>query len=375
MQKTIGIVGGGQLGRMLTDAAHALGFNVTVLDPTPNSPAGQVANKQIVGDFKNPAKIKELAHEVDYITFEIELADAPVLAQLAAAGIPVNPTGDTLKSIKNKYQQKVLLRSKNIPVGEFCSIDSVDDAHAAGERYGYPFFIKARLDAYDGRGNALVQTPDDIEAAFTKLDGRDVYAEELVPFVKELAVIAVRTTDGAVETYDVVETVHKNNICHTVTAPAQVSDTVCARAHALARDVAGLFNGAGAFGIEMFLLADGTLYINEIAPRVHNSGHHTIEYNQTSQFENHIRAVTGMPLGSTAPKAPAAVMINILGERTGPAEPRGVQQAEALGNVHVHLYGKHDTKVERKMGHITVTADTTEEAFIKAQQARALVSI
>lgn len=372
--KTIGIVGGGQLGRMLTDAAHALGYTVTVLDPTQNSPAGQVANKQIVGDFKDPAKIQELAQDVDYITFEIELADAEALAVLEASGATVNPTGATLRQIKNKYEQKKFFKEQGLPVGVFERVHDADEARTFGTQHGYPYLLKACLDSYDGRGNFVVHNESMIKQGFATL-GRECYAEKFVPFVKELAVIVVRDMHGNIATYDTVETVHKNNICHTVTAPAPIDTHIQEKTQKIARDIVSLFKGAGAFGVELFLTADNTVLINEIAPRVHNSGHHTIEYCETSQFENHIRAITGIPLGSTAPKAPAAVMINILGERTGPATPAGVTEAEALGNVHVHLYGKHETKIERKMGHITATANTTEEAFARAQQARALVSI
>jgi phosphoribosylaminoimidazole carboxylase PurK protein len=372
--KTIGIVGGGQLGRMLTDAAHTLGYAVTVLDPTPNSPAGQVADKQIVGDFKDATKIAELAQDVDYVTFEIELADAEALAVLQTSGAIVNPTAATLRQIKNKYEQKKFFKEHGLPVGEFERVHDIDEARAFGTQHGYPYLLKACLDSYDGRGNFVVHNESMIEQGFATL-GRECYAEKFVPFVKELAVIVIRDVHGAIATYDTVETVHKNNICHTVTAPAPVDAQVHDNAQKVARDIVALFEGAGVFGVELFLTTDNDVLINEIAPRVHNSGHHTIEYAQTSQFENHIRAITGMPLGSTAPVVPAAVMINILGDRTGPAEPTGLAQAEALGGVRVHVYGKHDTKPERKMGHITVTGDTAQDALHKAQQARALVSI
>jgi 5-(carboxyamino)imidazole ribonucleotide synthase len=370
--KTLGIVGGGQLARMLTEAAHGLGFRVVVLDPTPNSPGGQVADEQIVGAFTEPAMIKMLAEKSDFITFEIESADNAGLAEVATAK-PVNPSPETLTVIKDKFAQKQFLKLHGIPTSDFMEVSGEEDALRAGEIFSYPFVLKAKRDSYDGKGNALVESAENLSAALQKLSGRELYAEKFVPFTKELSVVAARGVQGEIAVFPVVETVHVNHICDTVMMPAPVSTTVSKEAEDLARRVLEHLNGAGVFAIEMFL-ADEVI-VNEIAPRVHNSGHLTIEANETSQFEQHVRAVTGMPLGSTRMKVPAAVMLNILGKRNGPAEPKGYEELAKEEGTYVHLYGKHETRIGRKMGHVTVTAATIEEAKEKAEKIRNRVSI
>ena len=374
-KKRIGIVGGGQLGRMLTDAAHDLGFFVTVLDPMPNSPAGQVADAQLLGSFKDGDKIVELAKMSDVMTFEIESANKDALEKLVSDGFPVHPNPKTLGIIKDKYQQKVFLREHGILVGDFRVVESIDDIEKIGQEFGYPFLLKARFDAYDGRGNAVVKNREDIAGAVTKLGGVFLYAEKFVPFVKELAVVSARGTTGEIVTFPVVETVHKNNICHIVRSPAPVSIEIQKQAERVAQQVLQALAGVGVFAVEMFLTTDGQILVNEIAPRVHNSGHHTIEAFVMSQFEAHIRAITGMPFVDPKPNAQASVMINILGERAGPAELSGLDEALSLGGVSVHVYGKLETRMERKMGHITVLADSLEEAETKALQARNHISI
>ncbi len=373
--KKIGIVGGGQLGRMLTQAARPLGFYVSVLDPTPNGPAGLVADKQIVADFKDEASIEKLAGTVDFLTFEIELAAAGVLDKLQKSGVSVNPTGETLSIIKDKLRQKNFLRENKIPVADFKEVSNREDIERVAEIFKYPIVLKARFDAYDGRGNALIETRDDINDALEKLRGRKLYVEKFISFQKELAVVAVRGMDGTVVTYPTVETIHKNNICHIVVVPAPIDSKVSQAAHQLTKEILTHLGGAGVFGIEMFLTNDSEILINEIAPRVHNSGHHTIESSYTSQFEQHIRAITGMPLGDTNLKVKHAVMINILGNRTGPAKPTGVNEACSLRGVTVHIYGKIETRPERKMGHITAVAETAYDAMKLASHAREMITI
>ena len=372
--KTIGIVGGGQLGRMLAQAGRRLGFRTVVLDPTPESPAGQAAEVQIVGDFKDPEMVKKLGAEADFITFEIELADNAALEELMREGKPVNPSPATLAVIKDKYEQKKFLRSHDIPTAEFVEVKNRKDAIKAGTEFSYPYVLKAKRDSYDGRGNATVENEAAVGVAIEKLKGRELYAEKWVPFTKELAVIAARGVSGEIVVYPVVETIHKDHICDTVLCPAPIEENDKRKAESLARSVMEHLSGQGVFGIEMFLIGDEVL-VNEIAPRVHNSGHHTIEACETSQFEQHIRAVTNMPLGSTRMVAPATVMVNILGERLGPAEPKGIAEAEKIEGVKVHIYGKKETKPKRKMGHITAVADTLEVALARAKEARAKISI
>ncbi len=370
--KTLGIVGGGQLARMMAEAAHALGFRVAVLDPTPDSPGGQKADEQILGAFTDAEKIKELAAKADYITFDIESADNAALAEVAKTK-PVNPSPQTLAVIKDKYEQKRFLKEHGIATADFIEVKTEDDAKVAGRAFGYPFVLKAKRDSYDGRGNAQVESEAGIPAAFEKLQGRALYAEKFVPFSKELAVVAARGADGAIAVFPVVETIHVNHICDTVTMPAPVSADAARAAESIARSVLEHLSGAGVFAIEMFL--GDTVLVNEIAPRVHNSGHLTIEACETSQFEQHVRAVTGMELGKTDMKVPAAVMLNILGTRNGNAEPKGFDEIEKEEGTYVHLYGKHETRVGRKMGHVTVTAPTIEAAREKAEKIRSRVTI
>jgi 5-(carboxyamino)imidazole ribonucleotide synthase len=374
--KRIGIVGGGQLGRMLAQSAQALGFTVVTLDAGTDGPAAQVSDEHIDAPFTDAAAIQRLAEMVDVITFEIESAHAGALEAIAATRPEaVHPAPRTLSIIRDKYAQKEYLRTRGIPVARAYCVESPEAVRVVAAEFGYPLVLKSRFGAYDGRGNALIKTEEDITASFEKLGGSGLYVEEYVPFEKELAVVAARSTTGECALYPVVETVHENHICHTVTMPAPVSETVRAEAQRVAFEVLSALNGAGVFGIELFMCADDTILVNEIAPRVHNSGHITMDASGTSQFEQHIRAITGMPLGDTALNTPVAVMINILGQRRGPAHPEGIDAAEALGDVHVHLYGKKETKPARKMGHINVKGKSHAEAHEKAKKARAHVTI
>lgn len=364
---TVGIVGGGQLGRMLTDAARKLGWHVVVLDPTPDCPAAQVGAQQIVGDLYDATKIKELAAASDVITFEIEHVNVDALAALDK---PVHPAPTTLRIIQDKLRQKEFLQSHNIPVAPFQAIATTAQAEQLLAEWG-SLYLKSRAGGFDGRGNILVKTSNDLPA----ISDGVYYAEQVIPHKQELAVMISRDVHGQVATYPLTETFHERSICVETLTPAQVSSDIKKATHKLALEVADLMQGAGVFGIEMFLAPDDTLLVNEIAPRVHNSGHYTIEACETSQFENHIRAITGQPLGPTDLKVAAAAMVNILGERNGPVEPQGLEQAAAEPHTTVHIYGKSPTKVDRKMGHITATGDTLEQARTRAEQARTAISI
>lgn len=375
MKNRIGIVGGGQLGRMLAFAAKRLGFYVTIIDPTPESPAGQVVDRQIVAGYEDEQAIRELAKVSDFMTFEIELANAAILDELSAQGVVINPSAATLLIIKDKFRQKEFLQKAKLPIAEFMAVTSGSDIEKAAQKFGYPLVLKARFDAYDGRGNAVIHNEHEIETAMKKLAGRTLYIEKMVKFTKELAVMVARNTRDEIVSYPVVETVHKNNICHIVYAPAPVLPAIRRKAAKMAEMVMKQLKGAGVFGIEMFLTRKGDVLINEIAPRVHNSGHYSIEACVTSQFEQHIRAITGLPLGSTKMVVPAAVMINILGEREGSALPEGLDKALQIPGVTVHIYGKKETHHERKMGHLTVIDKSVKAAYKKAALARIRISI
>lgn len=369
-QKTIGIIGGGQLGRMLTLAALPLGFRVVVVESGEDSPAAQVGAQQIVGNLYDPEALKQLADEADYVTVEIEHLDADALENIAAAGVPVHPAPSTIRLIQDKLAQKEFLAKAGIPVAPFAPVETVPEAKQLLADYGGKILIKTRHGAYDGRGNMVVSSDEDVQTAFKRFAGQKLYVEKFVPFTKELAVMVARGLDGSIATYPVVETVHERNICVEVVAPAPVDTAVHEAAEALAAQVASLLEGAGMFGIELFLTEDNQVLVNEIAPRVHNSGHYTMNVSRTSQFEQHIRAVSGLPLGDTSLMAPAAAMVNILGEHDRPTVVKGLEDALADPHVSVHLYGKSPTKVDRKMGHINATGDTIDEARKRARRAR-----
>ena len=373
MKRRIGIVGGGQLGRMLGIAAKRLGFTVIVLDPNPDSPAGQVVDRQIVGHYADAEAIRRLAAEVDWLTFEIEHTDATVLEEISRS-IPVNPAPKTLCTIQDKFAQKEFLKEFRVPVAESRPVDGREGLLTAIETFGLPVLLKARFDAYDGRGNVLIRDLSEIDAAFEKLGGRRLYCERFVPFEKELAVVAARSVDGAVATYDVVETIHRNNICHMVLAPAEIDSEVVDKARAVVEKVMTRLAGAGVFAIELFLSEGGDIFVNEIAPRVHNSGHYTIEACVTSQFEQQIRAIAGLPLGSTEQHTPA-VMVNLLGGTRHPRWPTGLAEALAIPNVSVHLYGKAESRFERKMGHVTATGATLSLARERAERAHERIAV
>lgn len=374
-QQTIGIVGGGQLGRMLTLAALPLGFKVVVVDPGEHCPAAQVGAEQIVGSLYDEVALKQLAEKADYITVEIEHLDTAVLEAIAKNGVPINPAPSTIQLIQDKFEQKKFFAAAGIPVAPFTEITDRESAIAALKHYGGSMIIKTRHGAYDGRGNMVVRSSQDVDEALATFEGRQLYAEALIDFERELAVMVARSTTGEVTIYPITQTIHERNICVETLTPAPVDTAIHEKARAIAKSVATLLQGSGTFGIEMFLTKSGDILVNEIAPRVHNSGHYTTEAIRTSQFEQHIRAIAGLPLGSVEMLVPAAVMVNILGKRNGPTTLNGLAEALAIPGVSVHLYGKSPTKIDRKMGHITATGATIEEARKRAEKAERIISV
>ncbi|WP_434530976.1 5-(carboxyamino)imidazole ribonucleotide synthase [Haloarcula sp. NS06] len=367
---TVGVVGGGQLGRMLGEAAAPLGLELLVTDPTPDCPATPVVRDQIVGDFDEAATLRELAERADYLTFEIELADPDVLERVAEeTGTPVHPAPETLRTIQDKLVQKRRLSDAGVPVPEFCAVDTPDDLREACEELGYPAMLKARTGGYDGRGNIRVEGPDDVEDAVDEIAG-PAMVEEMVDFERELAVMGCCGADER-DTFPVTETIHREEILRESVAPARASRAVRERARDVAHDVLDVMDGRGVFGIELFETTDGEILLNEIAPRPHNSGHWTIEGCHTSQFEQHLRAVTGQPLGSTDQRFPT-VSTNILGDVTErqPAELRGEDGVLETPRAHLHWYGKREVYALRKMGHVTVTADDPDGLLADARELR-----
>jgi 5-(carboxyamino)imidazole ribonucleotide synthase len=368
----IGLIGGGQLGRMLVKAAKRLGCTCVVLDPVQGSPAGQVAGHQIVGDYSDPAMLRELAEACDLITFELENIETETLSRLEAEGHRIYPPPALLAVIQDKYRQKCFLRDAGIPTAEFIDAPAPDAATFAA--FGYPLVQKARRGGYDGRG--VVVMPD--ASAFVKHLPLPGYLERFVVAEKELAVMVARNAGGESRAYPAVEMRfrHEDNVLDFLVAPASVASDVARRAETLALRTVEAMHGVGVFGIEMFMTGGGELLVNEVAPRTHNSGHHTIEACVTDQFEQHLRAILGLPLGDTRQLSPAA-MVNLLGEPGYQGRPLivGLAAVLAIPGVCVHIYGKAVTKPGRKMGHVTVIDDSVEVACDKATRVKSLIRI
>ncbi|ACV48027.1 MULTISPECIES: 5-(carboxyamino)imidazole ribonucleotide synthase [Halomicrobium] len=354
---TLGVVGGGQLGRMLAEAAAPLGVDLVVTDPTEDPPAGPVASDALVGDFDEFSTIRAVAERADYLTFEIELTDPDALEQVAEeTGVPVHPKPDTLRLIQDKLVQKRRLGDAGVPVPAFRQVDDEDDLLAAGEELGYPLMLKAREGGYDGRGNYPVESPDDVTDALDAIQG-PAMAEEMIDFERELAVMGCLGADER-DTFPVTETIHREEILRETVSPPRADEDVRERARSIALDVLDAMEGRGVYGIELFETSDGEILLNEIAPRPHNSGHWTIEGCHTSQFEQHVRAVTGRPLGTTERRGPT-VSANVLGDV--PDRQRATLSGEdavfETPRAHLHWYGKREVYRLRKMGHVTLVGD------------------
>ena len=351
MTKRLGIIGGGQLGMMITEAAKNLSdaiSEITVLDPTDNCPAAQAGAKQIVGDFKDELAILKLAEQSDIITYEIESGNTDVLSKLKAE---IEPSPSTLSIIQDKLSQKTFLSENGLPVSQFYEISSLDDLREKIKDLGLPVLLKSRRDAYDGRGNFKITSSDDVEKAYQHFDGKSLMVEKFVNFKMEVSVIAARNTKGDIAIYPLAENIHENNILKVTIAPARVSDDVISIAGEIAKKTMEVLKGAGVFGIEMFIDQDNKIIINEIAPRVHNSGHHTLQSCKTSQFEQHLRAILGLELGSTD-LVHKTVMCNILGPDGFEGKYKPVQLEK--DGAYLKMYGKDVSKPQRKLGHFNV---------------------
>ncbi|MDQ2051970.1 5-(carboxyamino)imidazole ribonucleotide synthase [Natronolimnohabitans sp. A-GB9] len=369
---TLGVVGGGQLGRMLAEAASPLGVEVVVLDPTPDCPAAPVARDQIVADFDDEAGIRELAARADILTFEIELADQDVLERVSEeSGTPVHPKPETLRTIHDKLVQKRELEDAGIPVPPFREVEDADDVREAIDDYGAPVMLKARTGGYDGRGNVPVESKADAEEALESVAG-PAMVESFVDFEREVSVIAVKGEDE-VATFPLGENVHVDEILRETIVPARSSNAAAERAYDVARDVLEVMDGRGVYGIELFETREGEMLLNEIAPRPHNSGHWTIEGAQSSQFEQHARAVLGWPLGSTELRSPT-VLTNLLAdvEKEREAELHDIDRILETPGANLHWYGKRQARPLRKMGHVTVSGDVDADVEAVLETAREL---
>lgn len=367
----LGIIGGGQLARMTAIAALPLGCEVVVLEKNPFSPAARLSPDSIVGDWSDPATLMKFAERCDVITLENEFVDATALEALENAGHKVFPSAACIALTQDKLTQKQALQNAGLPLPTFCAVDSPAEIISAAKDFSWPLLLKARRNGYDGKGNFTVRSEAEVEAGWQALGGgkNELFVEAFWHFSRELAVIVTRGRDGTTVVYPVVETIQRNHVCHVVKAPAEISTEVAKRATDMARCAVETVGGIGSFGVEMFLSANGEIAINELAPRVHNSGHYTIEACDCSQFENHVRAVLGWPLGNPLMLAPTAVMVNLLGTEKAPGQPHGLERVLRMTGARVHLYGKMMSGAGRKMGHITVLENSFEEGLTIAERA------
>jgi len=369
---TLGILGGGQLAKMTAQAAYRMGLQVAVIEHGANSPAGCMTKQEFSEGWTNEEALERFILASDIVTLENEFISPAILRRIAERRL-VFPSPDTIALVQDKFTQKNTMKAAGIPVPQFAAADTVEGLTAFAAEHSYPIVIKTRTLGYDGYGNATARTESDCHAAwnrFTTGDApRELMAESFVRFAKELAVIVARNRRGEVAVYPCVQTIQQQHICVTVLAPAPIEAALQTKAQEMAVACVEAIDGVGVFGIELFLTLDDEILFNEIAPRPHNSGHYTIEACTASQFENCVRAVCNLPLGSPGLVTGGAAMINILGERNGPGVPDSVVDTLQHPFASLHLYGKKDSRVGRKMGHITALGADVNEAFGRARDA------
>lgn len=361
---TLGVVGGGQLGRMFTAEAQRMGYRVVVLDPDPAAPAGQIAHEHLTRAWDDPDALMQLASHADAITTEFENIPADVLRALAAHR-PVRPSGDAIWTTQDRVREKSFLNRAGVATAPWHAVESLAACEEAWQAVGAGrAILKTTQLGYDGKGQARVASVDALRAAWTNLGGVPCILEQQVDLALECSVMVARDAQGATVTWPIGENVHVNGILHTTTVPARISAAVEAEARRVAEQIVEVLGYEGVMGVECFLTTDGRLLVNELAPRPHNSGHWTLDASVTSQFEQQVRIVAGMPLGNTAAFGPTA-MVNILGDAWQHGTPHW-DAALALPGVRLHLYGKHEARPGRKMGHLTVTAGNATEALERA---------
>jgi 5-(carboxyamino)imidazole ribonucleotide synthase len=364
----LGIVGGGQLGKMMAFEAKRMFMKVIILDPNKDCPAASLADKLIIGDFSDEQKIYDLSREVDIITYEIELANATALNNLEESGFTVHPSPKTLSIIQNKYRQKKFLRENMITVPDFELVSSKEQLMDYCSNSGFPVLLKACEDSYDGRGNYLIRSEIEIGKALAHFSGRQIMVEKFVNFKKEISIMVARNSSGTISYFPVAENIHENHILKTSIIPARISKETERKAIDLAIMTMKSLKGSGIFGIEMFVDEEDNVLINEIAPRPHNSGHYSIEACSISQFEQHIRAILNYPLLQPILLS-NAVMINILGPNNyaGPYEITGIDELFGIPGVKIHIYGKLETKPRRKLGHVTIVSNNSDPILTKCK--------
>jgi len=371
--KVIGIVGGGQLGRMTILEARKMDIKVIVLTPEHPSPASDIADEYIIGSLYDEKKIKELAEKCDILSYEIEHINVSVLEEIEKSGKIVNPSAKVLQVIQDKSKQKALLEKNNLPTSKWDYVNETN-LNEMIKKYGFPVVQKSCTGGYDGKGVFVLKSEADIP---NMIKGESFF-EEFVPFEKEIATLVARNERGQIKTYPMVDMAFdpSTNMCDITVCPSQISKEIEEKAKEIAKKAVEALDGYGLFGVEMFLTKEGEILINEIAPRPHNSGHYTIEGCYTSQYEQYLRAIMNLPLGATDYIKPN-VMINLFGEigYSGETYVEGFDDALEIEGVNVHLYGKRETKPNRKMGHITVLDDNIDLALEKAKKAKSLIKI
>ena len=368
---SIGILGGGQLGRMLTLEAKRMGFRVVTLEPLPDSPCGQVADGQIVAAYDDMRAIGELGARTDVVTYEFENIPLASVETLEAEHRLVRPNGEVLRVTQERILEKSFVRECGIPTTPFAPVRNADELRIATAAIGYPAVLKTVTGGYDGKGQWVVRNADEAAAAFADARGRELICEGFVYFEKELSIIAARNAADEIVTFPLAENIHDTGVLATTIVPARVGDAVALRAQEYAVTIARALDIVGTFCIEYFYV-DGELLVNEIAPRVHNSGHYSLDATQISQYEAHVRAICDLPLVQPRMLVPAVVMVNILGTGEGDS----LDGAVALlrdPDASLHLYGKANASLRRKMGHFTVLGASPDEALAKAQRGRELL--
>ena len=364
---TIGVMGGGQLGRMFAIAARRMGYRVHTFSPDEGTPTGQLADREVAARYDDAAAVRDFARGIDVLTFEFE--NIPVqTVEWAAEFCAVRPAAKVLHICQNRLREKEFLDQAGVPLPGFMAVGSAGDLAAAATELGLPAVLKTAAFGYDGKGQRKILPGDPLAEAWAPFTGTGAVLEQFVRFEKEISVLVARGLDGETATYPVCENVHRNHILDVTVVPANITPAVAARARALAVEIAEKLELVGLLAVEMFLRADGAILVNELAPRPHNSGHFSFDASVTSQFEQQLRAVCGLPLGGTESLRPAA-MVNLLGDLWADGEPDWAA-ALALPEVKLHLYGKATPRAGRKMGHLTALGATTKEAAARAISAR-----
>jgi len=358
----IGIIGGGQLGKMMALAAKAMGFRIVVLDPVPDCPCGQVADEQIVGAYDDSHAIEQLAKKSDVVTYEFENIHAENLDWLAKHAYVPQGT-NCLKMTQDRILEKKAIQSAGVKVAPYVVIETIDHLHLGIHDTGLPAVLKTARGGYDGKGQVVIRHPHDLLKAEALVEQGRCVLEKWIEFEREISVIITRNPQGEVAVFPVAENLHRNNILHQTIVPARISKEVEERAIQEAKKLANAFHLVGTLAVEMFVTSDEKIYINELAPRPHNSGHFTIEACETSQFEQHIRAIANWPLARTDLLKPV-VMVNILGEH----QARLLEKIPELKDWKIHLYGKKEAKLHRKMGHVTLLRETVEQGIQEAEE-------